>query len=340
VTIGSGLGASLGFGAESTVGTAVTPTSWVEFNSESLKLTKNAVQGQGLRGGGLYPRSSRRAYTTRSAGGDINLDVATQGMGLLFKNMLGAGTSALLSGSAYQQVHTPASLAGQSLTVQKLVPQTDGTLKDFTYPGSKVGGWELACTVGGILTLRCTIDAKDEVTSATVGTPAYNADADVFYFSEGALVLGGTVTTAAGVASVTGGTTVAAVKGATITGTNPMKDDRYFLGASGTKAEQIENGWRTLGGNLDAEFTDQATIYDVFAADSATALKLTFTGTTAISGSDYPTLEVLIPSIRFEGDTPQVGGPDVVGISAGFTGLDDGTNAAVQIRYVTADTAI
>jgi hypothetical protein len=68
---------------------------------------------------------------------------------------------------------------------------------------------------------------------------------------------------------------------------------------------------------------------------------LAFVGTTAITGSTYPTLEVIVPHIRFSGDTPKVGGPDVVTLSASFAGLEDALgNPAIQIRSVTSDTAL
>lgn len=339
--IGSGLSAQLGIAEESTYGVIVAPpTRYLEFLSESLSLSKNIVQGQGMRGGGQYARSSRRAYTTRGAAGGFELEVATRGMGLLFKHMLGTSASAVVSGSAYQQVHTPGSLTGKSLTCQVGRPTTGGTVVPFTMSGGKIAGWSLACEVGGIATLSCDLDGKDITTATSLGTASY-VDAGVFHFAQGALVLGGTVSTASGVASLSGGTTVAEVTGATISGTNPIATDRYYFGSAGTKAEPVENDWRTLGGSLDGEFVNQATIYDLMAADTETALKLTFTGTVAITGSVYPTLEVLIPSIRFDTGTPTVGGPDLLTLSADFTGLQNAAgDAAVQIRYVTADTSV
>lgn len=321
MAVGAGLASQLMFAAETTVGTAVTPTTAVEYNSESLTLEKNIVQGSGLRGGGLFARSTRRAYTTRSVGGDIELDVVTEGMGTLFEHMLGTAASG---------VYTPGPLTGKSLTIQKGVPTTAGVVVPFTYNGCKITSWELACEVGGILTLTLTIDGWSETTATGLATPTYSGTARVFHFAHGALVLGGTVSTTGGVASLAGGTAVAAVTGATITGETPMANERFFFGAAGQKAEQVENDWRTIGGSLDAEFTSAAAIHTAFAADTETALKLTFTEPTSAK-----VLEVLIPSIRFDGSTPTVGGPDLVTIGADFTGHQDATgNAAVQIRYV------
>lgn len=340
--VGSGLSAQLMIAKETTPGTAVTVTRPLEFNSESLALTKNIVQGAGLRGGGrTLARSSRRAYTTRTVGGDINLDVATKGMGLLFEQMMGSSTSAVIGATtAYQQVHTLGQLTGKSMTVQVGRPTTAGVVQPFTYRGCKVTSWELACEVGGILTLSLTLDGWDETTGTALATPAFPASTEVFHFAQGALVLGGTVATASGVASLTGGTTVATVTGATVTGEQSLAAERFFFGSAGVKAEQLENDWPTVSGSLDAEFTDLTSVYNTFSSDAATALRLRFTGTTAISGSEFPTLEVLLPSIRFDTGAPGVDGPDVLSFGADFTALDDGTNTGAQIRYVTADTAL
>lgn len=340
MAIASGLGASLGIATESVVGTIVSPTRWLEFNSESLSLEKTVLQGAGIRGGGLHPRATRRAVTGRNAGGDVELDLATSGMGMLFRQMLGSSTSAVLSGSAYQQVHTPGDLTGKSLTVQKLVPDNAGTLVPFTYNGCKVASWSIACEVGAIATLRLTLDAKDETTATAAGTPAYSATAQVFHFGQASLVLGGTVATSSGVTSVTGGSTVASVRGVTLDYNLNLTtgEDNQRIGM---KREQSEAAWRELTGNLDADFVSQAAIYDTFSADTGVALKVSFVGSTAISGAAYPTLEIIVPEIRFDGSTPQVGGPDLISIGAGFTGLQNAAlDPVVQIRYVTPDTSI
>jgi hypothetical protein len=341
VAVQGGLGSSLLIGAESTTGTAVTLTRSLEYNSESLHLEKGITQGEGLRGSGLFARNARRAYTTRTANGSIELDVATKGMGLLFQQICGGtSTSAVVTGSAYQQVHQPGSMVNRSLTIQKLVPRmSDGTLVPLTYRGCKFTGWEFNCEVGGIVTLTVDVDGWDETTGTAAGTPSYPAT-EVFHFAQGVLVLGGTPSTTSGVVSISGGTTVASVKGATVRGDTPLKTDRFFFGSAGIKAEQTENGWRTIGGSFDAEFVTAAALYDTMAADTAVAMKLTFTGTTAITGSTYPTLELLIPAIRLDAGSPQIDGPDVINLSTDFVGLDNAVDAAMQIRYVTSDTSV
>lgn len=340
MAVGAGIGASLGWARETTPGTIVTPSRWGEFNSETLACEKVVVQGQGLRGGGLYPRTARRVVVGRNAGGDINLDVATNGMGLLLESMLGGtSTSAVVSGTAYQQVHQPGA-AVKTLTIQKLVPEmVTGTLKPFTYNGCKVTSWTINFAKDAIVTLSITVDAWDEVTTTSAGTPSYSSTTNVFHFGQAALLIGGTASTTSGLVSVSGGTAIAGITGGSITGSTGIRtgsENRYLNG----KIDQGQNDWRGVSGSLSLDFINESDVVDLYEADTGATLRLTFTGTTAITGAVYPVFEVLIPRIFFGGETPQVSGPGVISLTAPFTGGDDGTNAALQIRTVTSDNAV
>lgn len=111
---GTGLDAQIGFAAESTWATAVTVTRFIEFNSESLKFEPTWLEPTGLRVGTKHKRVSRIRQSRKSVSGDVEFDVATLGMGLFVKHMLGSAitTTTLISGTAYKQVHTPGGFLG------------------------------------------------------------------------------------------------------------------------------------------------------------------------------------------------------------------------------------
>lgn len=347
MSIGSGLSAQVGFATETTVGTAVPVTRFFPFTSESLKLKRTVKQGSGLRSGAQVDLASRRVFTTIDVNGDVSLDFPSKGAGLLLQHMLGSfAATAVQQGAtaAYKQVHIIGATTGKTLTIQKGVPRTDGVIEPFTYPGSKVQGWELACAIGDIAKLKLTIDAANELTTATtpagpaLATSSYTAANAAFNFTQGALLSGGTVSQAAGVWSVTGGTAVAAVRAVTVKGTTPLASGRYFLGSQ-TKAEQIQNAMLQIGGTLDLEFSSRA-VYDQYRADGSAALQLTFTG--PVIGSPYnSTLQFLFPIAFLEdGTTPAVGGPDIVSIQVPFTALTDDVSPALQVTYISTDTAV
>jgi hypothetical protein len=337
--IPSGLGATLGFASETTVGTFVAPNRWPQFDKEGLSLKKKVVQSAGLHGG-LYELAARRAYTTRSADGPVDLDVTDRQMGLLFQQSLGSTAPVITTpvAGATSMVFAPGDTTGMAMSVQVGRPTTAGAIQAFSYPGCKVTDWELSVAVDQIAKLALTLDSWDEVTAEAYAAASY-VDTNVLHFAEGNLLLGGTLTTTAGVTTVAGATALPVVTSASIKGANALNTNRYFLGADGKKAEQLADGWRKLTGSIEAEFENLTDAYEAFAADTATALELTFTGqpigATAINAS----LSILVPNIHWEEGPPHADGPAVLSQKLSFTGLDDGTNNPVQITYVTADTA-
>jgi len=168
MAVGAGLSASFGIATETTVGVPVPVTRFLEFDSTTLATKKSTAQGLGLRQGGLTKRGARRIFTGRQAGGDVNLDVTTNGFGLLLQHMLGSYTATATSvgGGLYQQVHNVGSLNGKSFTAQVVAPDTTGVLTQeaFTYPGCKVTDWELSVAAGAQAKLKVSIDALDVAT--------------------------------------------------------------------------------------------------------------------------------------------------------------------------------
>src|SRR5512139_3158159 len=109
MTTGTGLDAQLGFAAEVTVGTAVTVSKFLEFDSESLTYEPTWQEPTGLRVGRKYKRASRLKKSRSSVSGDIQFQYPTRGTGLLWKMALGSSVSAptALTAPAYKQVHQP-----------------------------------------------------------------------------------------------------------------------------------------------------------------------------------------------------------------------------------------
>ena len=345
--IGSGLSAQIGIAAETTPGTAVSPTRFHRFSSETLTAKKKIVQVSTLAAGLQFDRSAARFTTQRDAGGDINMPVPTKGFGLLLQQMLGSfnatatqqGTSA-----AYLQTHVPGVFTGHTFSVQKGVPRTDGTVEPYTYPGCKVTDWELDIAQSDVLNVKLTLDAWDELTAATtpaspaLATPAY-LSASNFSFVSGAILSGGTATTTGGVCSVTGGTAVAAIRSANVKGKNASDTSRYFLGGGTTKAEQVQNAVSSISGQLVAEFANR-TLYDQYRADGSTAIQLNFTGPLIATGYSC-FLNIVMPSVWLEdGASPQVPGPGIIQQTIPFTALSDDSNPVIQIQYQSTDTAV
>lgn len=347
MAIGSGLSAQIGLAVESTPGTPVAPTRFHRFASETLAAKKKIVQSSTLAAGLMFDRSAARFTTQRDAGGDINLPVPTKGFGLLLQQMLGsfnATATQQAASVAYLQTHVPGGFTGYTFTVQKGVPRTDGTVEPYTYTGCKVTDWELDMAQSDVLQVKLTLDAWDELTSATtpaspaLATPSYLAESN-FSFVSGSILSGGTVATASGVTTVTGGTAVAAIRSANVKGKNASDTSRYFLGSGTTKAEQVQNGVSSISGQLVAEFASR-TLYDQYRSDASTAIQLNFQGGLIATGYNY-FLNIVMPSVWLEdGASPQVPGPGIIQQTIPFTALSDDSNPVIQVQYQSTDTAV
>lgn len=324
--VGSGLASTLGTAVESTYGTPVVTDRWFQFISESLGRDQTTLQSQGIGGSAARQLRRRGIVSARMGSGDITMEVATKGFGRWFNQILGGTSTIVQQGAttAYLQTHQMGDLLGKSQTVQKGVPQTDGTMKKFTFHGGKVLTAEFSISVDQILQLAVGMDFEDVETTTAYAAPTYTTP-KLFHFMHGALTVGGSA--------------VASVTNASVAVNNNLKTDRFYLGSAGLKKEPLDNDFPEVTGSLSAEFVDQATFYDRYTGDTAAALVLDFEGD-VIDGAYNEQLTITIPEVRFEGETPKVGGPEVVVQNVPFSGHYDGTNAGIKIEYMSSDTSI
>ena len=327
MAIGAGIGASLGIKTEATFNTAITVDRFYEFNSESTKYVKNTVVGQGLRAGGLVPRSQRRVVTTFAASGDFEIDLPSKGLGLLLAHSMGSFPTPSTTAGVSTYVFTLGDPYTKSFTTEVGVPEYDGQMTSKKLTGCKIASFDLSVGAGDIAKGKFTIDAAGLTqTEASVATPSFSAATNLFHFAQGAI-------------TDNVSTTYANIKDFDISVDNALKTDRYNLGSVGAKQEPIINGFRNITGKITAEFTDTVLLAK-FLADTTAGLKLTFTGAAIGSGSEFETLEIKLPAVKFDGDTPAVSGPGVIDVTFNFTAYDDGTNAPLTITYKTTDSAL
>lgn len=317
----SGIAAQVGFAAESTFATYTAPTRYLEFVTEGLTLASERIEGSGLRAGQRVLRNDRWAVNKKGVGGDIQLEVLSKGFGLIFEHMLGSNTTANPAGSVYTHTSILGDTAGKSLVVQVGKPDVSGTVQPFSYLGCKVASWELSCEIDGVLTLSLTLDGVDEDTTESLGTASYASSDELLYFTGASLTIGGS--------SVD-------VRTFSLAGDNALATDRYFLRSSGLKKEQYPVGVPEITGTLEMDFED-LTEYQRFVDGTEAALVATFQAPTLLETGYYPHLEITLPVVRFDGDTPTVGGPEILTQSLPFKVLDNGTDEPISIEYQSAD---
>jgi len=121
-----------------------------------------------------------------------------------------------------------------------------------------------------------------------------------------------------------------------VTVANNHKSDRYFLGAA-TMSEPIIAGMTEITGTMTVEF-DGLTNYNRFVNGTLATVVARWTAATAIESTFFPYVEVTLDSVRFDGATPAVGGPDVISVELPFKALNDGADQPITIVTQTADT--
>lgn len=375
MALGAGLASQFGIETEVTNGTQLPVTRFVEFNSESMAMRKNPVQGQGLRApsstgfaSSLVERSSRRVIGSWDAAGGVNLDIPFNGLGKYLQHMVGAFNPGTTGGTnnplvvqqaataAWLQTYALGSLAGKTFCAQTGKPDSTGVVRPYTYPGCKITDWELTWDLNQFAKLQLNIDAWQELTpdnpqGTTTGqalsSAVYTASQQFFHFREALIFNGGTLSTTGGITTLSAPTAAGRVLKGSIKLTRPLDTGRQFVagtagtggsGVAGVKSEQLENNFATITGSLDVEFFSQA-YYDTAAADSAFPLWVEFVGPIIASTFAY-TFAVLIPNCRINTPfTPMVAGPGVLNQNLPIVGLDDEVNNQLQVQYMSTDTA-
>ncbi|MFD9211589.1 phage tail tube protein [Streptomyces sp. NPDC059544] len=328
MAIGSGLGATLGVAAETTYGTFVSPTKFYEFNKESLALKKTTATSAGIAGGQLMARASRRVVTQREAAGSIDMEVVNKGFGLWLQALMGGGGTPVQQGvtTAYLQTHTLADTAGKSLTIQKGIPLTTGTVVDKTFVGCKIMSMEFSCGRGEMLTTTVELDGKNCDETQTLAAASYTS-VSPFNFSQMAVKTGGF-----GAETALDGVTKMSLKIE-----RPQATDRFYAGQAGLKKEPITNDLVKVSGSLEMDYV-ATTMDDLHTSDGATSLVWEFIGPNIASTFDEA-IRFKVPAIKLDDAPPVVEGFDIVKPKFSFTGLYDGTNL-VAIEYMSTDTAL
>lgn len=309
----AGIFAQFMFGEETTWGTPVVPDRAVEFVSENIKAEHNRITSNALRARRVRHSDQWVEGGKRVAGG-VTLEVRDAGFGLLFKHALGSVATA--GAGPYTHTFTPGDLP-EGLTVQVGRPFRGGTVQPFTYAGCKIDEWTLSAAVGEVLQLELTLVGEDEDTATALETPAYPTG-DLLSFIHGTITIGGTTVP---------------LKEFELTGSNNLRGEEWRMRGSETIIEPDEGGGhRDYEGNILADF-DDLTLYNRFVNGTEAAIVATFA-----DASGTHSLEITV-NARFDGETPEVSGPEALEQPQPFVCLASGAadSTALSMVYTTAD---
>lgn len=323
MTVANGLDGQIGFAEESTYGTPVTPTRFIEFNRETFDKQIERIESQGLRAGG-----NRVVNTTQVADGRINVtggfdcELQDKGMGLLWKHAFGAVSTSQPGGATltYDHTLTPGELGGDILTAEIGWDDLAGSSYSKEVQGLKISGWTLGARVGELVTCHFDGIGEDLTADAAHETASYVTGMRVLSF------VGATLTLDAS------GYDVEEIQ---IAGENNLDDQRYNLGSQ-LRKEPIEQDRRVYRATVNGDWLDW-TAYNRFLNGTRAALVALFRGT-LIEGALYHQLEVTM-NVRTDGQTPQVDGRARIKQPLTMIAEDDGSGpgSAITAVYRTTD---
>lgn len=351
---GSGLCSQVGFKNEVTAGTEVV----VDHFLKHLDVTEDGLQNivvtdEGLGGCARVPTIDRTVLVARQVQRGVTFNIGSRGFGLLLKQMVGSSAVATQIGvtNAYRQIHWDGDIAGKSMTWQFGFPETTpaGVVRPITVRGCKITQWELSCQQNDLAKLRISLDGWAETTATALAAASYPTGTgatanDPFRFNGFSAKIGGTPSVGSGLVSVAGGTEIAGCRGVSIKGVLPLRTDGFYSGGGGVKQEQIMagGGFMEYTADPDVEFRDRTQLYDVLAAYTTVALEFTWTGFIDIGSGNFGKLSVIFPFAKLVTSGINVSGPGALDNKSAIRAFGDpaGTLPAVQIEYVSADTAL
>lgn len=326
----SGTDSQLGYVLETTYGTYVVPSSWLIFDQETLSRAQEYLTSMGLGSGQIVPRTSLHRETTRGAEGAITFKPPNTGFGKILDVLHGNVVTPVQQGTspAYLQQHDIGESPNnsKSLTLQVGKP-TVAQVEPFSVLGVVPTQVQFSCDLSGELTCELQLDGRDIVTSEALETNNPPADWVPRIFTEGTVLLNDVDLSAS-----------VLIRSFNLTIPFPRKTDRYGLGTNGLKAFPLQNDYMRPTWSLTAEFTDRS-LYDHYADEDVVKLAVRFEGPDLGEGFKER-IEFIAQENKVVGNTPQVGGPDILEVEAPLEIYSDGTNPPVRIEYVATDATL
>jgi hypothetical protein len=318
-----------GIADESTYGTRVAASSFVDINSEGIEAQQNNRVSAGLRKGEKVQRSDRVSVAAKGANGPVQMDVAAQGLAKFLKHLFGAAPTTtqpddVNNADVYEHVFVLGDGSALSFSAQVGRPGTGGTVKAFDYLGGKIADGTITQAIDAYATLDLTCDfqAEDD-TQTLVAAPTYPSEIDLFH--DGHL-------------TITVDDTEFDSKTSSVKIDRQLALDRFFQRANTLKKPPIVQNLIVPTGSLMGEFEDDTT-HDLFVAGTPVAIVFDWVGG-VIAGGDGSLnyeLKLTMPACRLDGPKPTTKGPGILDADTPFTVLYNGTDAPITALLRTTD---
>jgi len=322
---------------ETTYGTFVTGTSFIEFNTESLKNNRDEIPIDAI--------NSQRGRTKRLTGGytvegplEFPFNVAEDGNVILLKQAMGGTvSSATITAGAYNHTiyagdmennaATATASDVKSLSVSVRRGASSSSLNVFNFYGGRVNNITIKGEIGAPVVVSADMIFQGSSTTATSPAASF-ANILPLNFSGIEIQTGDSI----------GNVSTEYFTGFELAISNNLNGDQRSLGSRNITVLPPQNRDVTL--KLMQRF-DTLTSYDRFIQNTLTAIKIICDAEQTITagGSTY-SMVIDVPEAYYNSNSPEVGGPDVltheVDLSALFN-QSEGKDLSINIRNATAN---
>jgi hypothetical protein len=301
MALGFGYGSWVGFGVESTWGTAVTRTKFYEFDSESMQFDMGYIDKPSVRGVSAF----RVVKKKKDVSGAIDFAVPYSNMELLFKHALGTNNTTGAGPYTHAITLAQALPVGLSLEVNRDAANV-GAGSSWLYEGCQIDAMTLSHEPEGFLMASCEFVGEDS-SNVTVSTPTFGTFDGISWDELAVTVDGSPVQIASYELKLN----------------NNLAKDRFRLG-SRTRKGFGRAGQREVTGTIKLEY-DAKAASDYFRVNSESPVAVVFTYT---SGSKTLTITILA---YFTGKDPNVdsAGPIPLELNFKSRALTEGSELAI-----------
>jgi hypothetical protein len=325
----TGISGAIGYAPETTWGTSVAPSKWMEFLAgETLGRKQNYQRSAGIKAGRTFATGGRTAATTRTAGGNLGFEFPTKGAGAWLNLLHGLEvTPAKTLTETYTQVHKfgTSDPYKKSMTIVKAAPKTAGGVVDsYCYSGSILNSLELALATNGYLVARANIDAKDEDQTQTIGTVSYPTGVENFTFVQAEILINSVKQEF--------------LRDMKVVFNKPTDTSRFMLG-SATRLQPVTNAFNDIKIDFTADYNAK-TLYEFFKEATTKKVEINIVGNAMAVDVTKFELKLVFPMCRFEGDSPNISDLGPLKQTIPLMVEDNGTEPPCTATYVSTDSAL
>ena len=301
-----GRNSAIGFGEESTWGTAVSRTAWRPLNSSSLLRTATFVPRPDLKSDAGSAMRRGHYQSSEEMSGSFEIAGTFDNIGMILKHALGTVASAG-SGPTYTYTYTLAAAPPTGLTIENVLG-TSGNSEVFE--GCKISSMTMSVNSGECMMVSCDIIGETASARTTAGTPSYSGNENLIEHHHAGQLSFNSVSYD--------------LSSFTLTVNNSL-DRRQLLGSKLT-SEPTRTDFMSVELSFDIEAVD--TLYTALLANTQGDVTITFTG------PDSRSMAFTIQNFYLNTVTDSISDAGIVTASCSGVAESDGTDEGLQIVVV------